>query len=208
MRGDRLRRSIDLAVSGLGLLLLSPLFLAIAACVRFDSPGSVLYRARRVGRHGHPFVLYKFRSMVVDADRLGPGITQAGDPRITQVGAALRRMKLDELPQLVNVLKGDMGLVGPRPEDPRYVAHYNPEQRAVLDARPGMTSKASLAFRDEASLLDGARREEVYVNEVMPRKLAIELEYLANRSLARDLGVLVQTVLLVWMPTRRRRQSE
>ena len=140
MAADTLRRLLDLVASLAGLTLLSPLFVFIALLIALDSPGPVFYRGQRVGRHGRLFRLYKFRSMVISADKQGPGITAAGDARITRVGRFLRRAKLDELPQLINVLLGDMSLVGPRPEDPRYVAFYTPEQRRVLSVRPGITS--------------------------------------------------------------------
>lgn len=133
--------------------------------------------------------------MVVGADKLGPGITTAQDPRVTPIGRFMRRTKLDELPQLVNVLKGEMSLVGPRPEDPRYVALYTPTQRQVLSVRPGITSPASLQFRNEAEALKGAGWEAVYINELMPAKLQIELDYLQRRTLLTDLRIILQTVL-------------
>jgi lipopolysaccharide/colanic/teichoic acid biosynthesis glycosyltransferase len=132
--------------------------------------------------------------MAADAASTGPGITAAGDPRVTPVGAILRRTKLDELPQLVNVLFGDMSLVGPRPEDPRYVALYTDDQRATLRVRPGITSLASLRFRNEEQLLLGPDWEDTYRNEVMPAKLAIELEYLERRSLLLDLRIVLATI--------------
>ena len=190
-----LTRVFDLVAAGAGLLVLSPLFAVLALVVKITSPGPVFYRAVRVGRHGENFRALKFRSMVAGADRVGPGITRAGDPRITPVGGFLRRTKLDELPQLINVVKGDMSLVGPRPEDPRYVALYSPQQRQVLAARPGITSPASLQFRNEAETLAGPGWEKLYVDEIMPRKLQIELEYLQRRTLLTDLGVIWRTVL-------------
>lgn len=192
------RRLLDVVAAAAGLALLSPLFLAIAAAIKLDSPGPVFYRARRVGRYGQEFRLYKFRSMVADADRRGPGITAAGDRRVTRVGRFLRRTKLDELPQLINVLKGEMSLVGPRPEDPRYVALYTPEQRRVLEARPGITSAASLAFRHEEQLLSGPDWEQVYRTQVMPAKLALDLDYLDRRTLASDLALIWRTILAMF----------
>jgi lipopolysaccharide/colanic/teichoic acid biosynthesis glycosyltransferase len=190
-------RIVDMLASGIGLILLSPLFLTIALTIKFTSPGPVFYRATRVGKDDALFQLYKFRSMVSGADKLGPGITTSQDSRITNVGRFLRKTKLDELPQLINVLKGDMSLVGPRPEDPRYVVHYTPAQRQVLRVRPGITSPASLRYRDESSLLAGQDWERVYVEQIMPHKLAIELDYLAGRSLFTDLGLIAQTVWAV-----------
>src|SRR5262249_17896216 len=156
--------------------------------------GPVLFVQERVGRDGRSFGLLKIRTMVADATARGPGLTMAGDPRVTRVGAWLRRRKLDELPQLVNVVRGDMSLVGPRPELPRYVAGYSARERAVLRVRPGLTDPASLAFVDEAAVL--ARfddPERAYVAVVLPRKLSLSLAYLERRTLRSDLGVLART---------------
>jgi lipopolysaccharide/colanic/teichoic acid biosynthesis glycosyltransferase len=192
---DRWQRLFDMVVAGAGLLLLLPLLLAMALWVKLDSPGPVLYRALRTGRGGTPFRLFKFRSMVVDADRRGPGITTAGDARVTKSGRWLRYTKVDELPQLLNVLRGEMSLVGPRPEDPRYVAFYTLEQRQILAYRPGVTSAASLAYRHEESLLTGPYWETRYLQEVMPAKLAVDLAYMAQRSLHTDLQLILRTVM-------------
>ena len=188
-------RIVDIIAAAIGLVLLSPVWLLIAILIRLDSKGASFYGATRVGRNGELFCLYKFRSMVVDADKQGPGITTQGDRRVTRMGAFLRRTKLDELPQLWNVLKGDMSLVGPRPEDPRYVALYTPEQRAIFQARPGITSAASLTYRHEERLLSGPDWEEVYRTQVMPAKIAIDLDYLAQRTLFSDLKLIGQTIL-------------
>jgi lipopolysaccharide/colanic/teichoic acid biosynthesis glycosyltransferase len=169
--------------------------LLIALLIVLDSPGPVFYRAQRIGKSGRIFHLLKFRSMVVNADRQGPGITSAGDRRITRMGHFLRRTKLDELPQLLNVLRGDMNFVGPRPEDPRYVALYTAEQQQILAVRPGITSAASLAFRHEEQLLTGHDWETVYRTQVMPSKLAIDLAYLGKRTLLSDLGLIVRTII-------------
>ena len=166
----------------------------ISALVKLTSPGPVSYRALRAGKDGASFRLCKYRPMVLDADKLGPGITVAEDRRITPVGLLLRASKLDELPALINVLKGDMSLVGPRPEDPRYLAFYTEEQRRVLRVRPGITSPASLYYRHEAKLLGECDWERVYIDEVLPHKLDIELDYLARRSLWTDFQLVAQTV--------------
>jgi lipopolysaccharide/colanic/teichoic acid biosynthesis glycosyltransferase len=187
---------VDIIAASLGLLLLSPLFLLLAFAVQIDSHGSIFYRARRVGKDGRLFSLLKFRSMVVDADRRGPAITSAGDNRITRVGRFLRRTKLDELPQLINVLLGDMSLVGPRPEDPRYVELYSPSQRRILSVRPGITSAASLAYRHEEQLLIGPDWETIYRESVLPTKLALDLDYLSQRTLWSDLMLIWRTVLV------------
>ncbi len=193
-----LKRLFDLLASGLGLLVLSPLFALIALLVRLSSPGPIFYRARRVGRGGREFTLYKFRSMVANADRQGPGITAAGDPRVTPIGRVLRRTKLDELPQLWNVLRGDMSLVGPRPEDPRYVALYTPEQCRVLDVRPGITSLASIEYRNEEAVLHGPDWEQRYIRDVMPAKLAIDLRYVQQATLLTDLLIILRTLLALF----------
>jgi lipopolysaccharide/colanic/teichoic acid biosynthesis glycosyltransferase len=197
----RLRREIIKCQHGLvivgslfGLVLLSPLFLLLAVLIKADSAGPVFYRAQRVGKEGKLFRQYKFRSMVDCAAQHGPGITTAGDERITRVGRLMRRSKLDELPQLLNVLKGEMDLVGPRPEDPRYVALYTPEQRRLLAVRPGITSPASLRYRHEEHLLEGPDWEAVYVEQVMSHKLQIELDYMERRTISSDLRVILETV--------------
>lgn len=189
-----LKRAFDVVASGTGLVILSPFFLLIAIAVRLDSNGPVFYYARRAGQHGRIFHLYKFRSMIVNADKRGPGITSAHDTRITSVGRFLRRTKLDELPQLINVLRGEMSLVGPRPEDPRYVAFYSPAQRAILQYRPGMTSLASLKYRHEEQLLSGSAWEHMYVKKVMPAKLALDLDYAQQANLLTDIGLILRTI--------------
>jgi lipopolysaccharide/colanic/teichoic acid biosynthesis glycosyltransferase len=193
-----LKRIFDVTVSIVGLAALSPVLVVIAAAVAFGSPGPVFYRANRVGRNGVPFRLYKFRTMIADADKRGPGITTATDNRITPIGRILRRTKLDELPQLINVVRGDMSIVGPRPEDPRYVAYYTTQQRQVLSVRPGITSAASVKFRNESELLTGVDWERTYIETVMPEKLRIDLEYVQNTNLLHDLGIIARTVLALF----------
>ena len=190
-----LKRGLDVAASGIGLVVLSPLLLVIALAVRLNSKGLVLYKAQRIGQHGKEFGLYKFRSMVTDADRMGPGITSAQDNRITSVGRFLRRSKLDELPQLINVLRGEMSLVGPRPEDPRYVDFYTPEQRKILQYKPGITSMASIKYRNEEQLLSGPDWEQLYIDEVMPAKLAIDLDYARRANVFSDIWLILRTVI-------------
>jgi len=190
-----LKRAFDILASGIGLIILSPLFILITIAVRLNSKGPVFYRARRVGQHGKEFRLYKFRSMVADADQKGPGITCAQDNRITSVGRVLRRTKLDELPQLINVLRGEMSLVGPRPEDPRYVEIYTPEQREILQYRPGITSMASFKYRNEEQLLSGPEWEQMYIGTVMPAKLAIDLDYSRRATLFTDICLILRTVV-------------
>jgi lipopolysaccharide/colanic/teichoic acid biosynthesis glycosyltransferase len=195
---ERCRRGLDIVAASAGLIVLSPLLVAIGLLVKLDSPGPILYPGERVGRRGEHFRLYKFRSMVTDAARRGPGITTNGDPRITGMGRFLRRTKLDELPQLLNVVWGDMSLVGPRPEDARYVALYTEEQKRVLNVRPGITSAASVQYRHEERLLTGSDWEDKYVNVIMPEKLRIELDYLGRRTVFSDLLIIWQTLLVLF----------
>jgi lipopolysaccharide/colanic/teichoic acid biosynthesis glycosyltransferase len=193
---DTARRALDVAVSGASLAALAPLLAVLAVLVRATSPGPAFFVQKRVGKDGRLFDLVKLRTMVADAPARGGALTSPGDPRVTRVGAWLRRWKLDELPQLVNVLRGDMSLVGPRPEVPRYVRGYSARERAVLGVRPGITDPASLEYADEAAVL--ARFddcERAYVETVLPAKLALSLAYLERRTLRSDLGVLLRSVL-------------
>lgn len=191
-----MKRIFDVSVALLGLIVLAPVFVIIGVWIKATSPGPVFYRARRVGQNGALFNLYKFRSMVADANRIGAGITAGDDPRITRAGRFLRRTKLDELPQLINVVQGDMSLVGPRPEDPRYVESYTAEQRRVLAVRPGITSWASVQYRHEEQLLSTATVDDVYRREIMPQKLALDLQYVDQQSLRLDLSILWHTLFV------------
>lgn len=169
----------------------------MAIAIKLTSPGPVFFCSKRVGKNGIIFNLIKFRSMVVDAARKGPGITRKGDTRITKVGQFIRKYKLDEFPQFINVLKGDMSVVGPRPEDPTYVAHYSSEQRQVLSVKPGITSLASIKYCNEEQILEGENWEFVYFNDVMPEKLRIELDYIKTRSLLTDLNIIIKTIFSI-----------
>jgi lipopolysaccharide/colanic/teichoic acid biosynthesis glycosyltransferase len=188
------KRLFDIVCAALGLALLAPLLLLLALWVKLDTPGPVFYRQERVGRHGKPFLIHKFRSMRADA--AGPQITVGADPRITRSGRFLRSSKLDELPQLWDVLRGAMSLVGPRPEVPRYVALYpEAQRRIVLSVRPGITDPASLQFRHEGELLArAADPEREYVERLMPQKLALACEYVQQASLAGDLRIIWRTL--------------
>ncbi len=197
-REDWLKRVFDILLSTILLIIVLPLFIIIAVAIKLDSPGPVFYRATRAGRGGVPFKLYKFRTMVVDADKRGPGVTVAGDSRVTRVGRVLRRTKLDELPQLINVLQGDMSLVGPRPEDLRYVAMYTPEQRMVLSVRPGITGAASVHYRNEEALLTGPDWESRYIQEIMPSKLEHDLAYVREANVLKDIIILGRTALALF----------
>lgn len=181
-------------MSGLGLLGLSPLFLVLAAWIKLDSRGPVFYRQVRVGRCNRDFRLYKFRSMRPGSDRKGLITVGGHDPRVTRSGYFIRRYKLDELPQLINVFLGDMSLVGPRPEVRKYVDLYTPEQLRVLDVRPGITSLASIRYRNENDILAQADDpDRAYVERVMPDKLAIDLEYVRQASLPYDIRLIFRT---------------
>lgn len=190
------KRLFDIVCAGLGLLILSPLLLSLALWIKWDSPGPVLFRQERVGRFGKPFYIHKFRSMRVDAPTLGPQITVGEDPRITRSGRVLRAAKLDELPQLWDVLRGAMSLVGPRPEVPRYVALYTPAQRElVLSVRPGITDPASLQFRNESEVLARAvDPEREYAEVILPAKLKLAGEYVRQASLWTDIRLILATL--------------
>ena len=191
-----MKRLFDLTMAGMGLLVLAPLLVVIALAIAATSRGPVLFRQQRVGLHGRPFEILKFRTMAHAPDANGALITVAGDRRITGVGRALRASKLDELPQLFNVFRGEMSLVGPRPEVPRYVALYPPDvARRVLSVRPGITDEASILFRNESEILATAGdAERAYVEELLPRKLDLYLRYAEHRSLAGDIGIILRTV--------------
>jgi len=191
------KRAFDLLLSAALLLLLAPLLAGVAAWVKLDSPGPVLFRQQRVGRAGVPFTIHKFRSMRVDAG--GLGLTVGEDARITRAGRWLRRLKLDELPQLWDVLRGAMSLVGPRPDLPRYVAQYPAELRELLlSVRPGITDPASLALRNEAELLAASSDpEREYLERILPAKLQVSADYVRRASLWTDLQLVARTALLL-----------
>ncbi|MBN3907582.1 MAG: sugar transferase [Nostoc sp. NMS1] len=189
------KRIFDLLFALIGIFIMSPLFFTIAIWIKLDSPGNVLFRQIRIGRFGREFSIYKFRTMVADAESRGKQITVAKDTRITRSGQFLRKYKLDELPQLFNVVKGEMSLVGPRPEVPKYVAYYTAEQRRVLDVLPGITDPASIKFRNESELLkDTANPEYIYINEIMPQKLELNMQYLGQDNLGFTLLIILKTL--------------
>jgi len=189
------KRLFDVVCACAGLLLLSPLGLLIALLIKLYGRGPVLYGQIRIGQFGKPFRIWKFRSMVVNADKLGLPVTGERDSRVTSVGRFLRKTKLDELPQLWNVLVGNMSFVGPRPEVPRYVERYTPEQREILRYKPGITDLASLEFRNEESLLRGVPDlEEFYMRYCVPRKIELHRQYAERAGLLGDLRIIFQTV--------------
>lgn len=193
-----MKRLFDIVASGCGLLVLSPLFLILAVWVKIDSPGPVFYRQVRVGRNNKDFKLFKFRSMRVGSDKNGLITVGGHDPRITRSGYYIRKYKLDELPQLINVFIGDMSLVGPRPEVRKYVNLYTPEQMHVLDVRPGITDMASICYRNENELLETVKNPENYYQTViMQDKLRFNLEYVKHHSFLGDLRLIFKTIKCV-----------
>lgn len=198
--GLRGKRLFDVGCAAAGLLVSSPILLLVAGAVRLDSPGPIIFRQERMGRHGKTFWIHKFRTM--HADAAGPPVSAKGDRRITRVGGVLRRTKLDELPQLFDVLSGRMSMVGPRPEVPEYVELWGSEAKSViLSLRPGITDPASLAFRHEGDQLALVPDPEIYyVRVLLPQKVTLYLEYVATRTFWQDLAVLMKTVWVVLVP--------
>jgi lipopolysaccharide/colanic/teichoic acid biosynthesis glycosyltransferase len=208
-----LKRALDVTASVVSLPLLLPAMALIATIIKLDSPGPVFFRQVRVGRGGRPFRIFKFRSMVVDAPRTGTALTVNDDPRITRTGRLLRRSKLDELPQVLNILAGDMSIVGPRPEVPEFMKLYSPEQRSlILSMRPGMTDYAAILFHDESSLLERNRDPvEFYRTVIMPMKFRCYERYSHDAGMLIDLRIILATVFLLisgreprWLDSHRR----
>lgn len=191
-----MKRCFDIFLAALGLLVLSPVFVLAAILVKWTSPGPVFFRQERVGKDFEPFEIMKFRTMSVDAPLRGGQLTAGRDPRITRVGGFLRATKIDELPQLINVLRGEMSFVGPRPEVPRYVDHFREDYEELLSVRPGITDLASLKYRHESELLGQANDpEDLYLQSILPDKIALGKQYLRHRSLSLDLKLICKTVL-------------
>jgi lipopolysaccharide/colanic/teichoic acid biosynthesis glycosyltransferase len=191
------KRAFDFVVSFLVILIALPLWLAVAIAIKLNSPGPIFYRGQRFGKDGRIFSIYKFRTMVLNAPNCGPGITRDNDPRITKVGRILRKFKIDEMPQLINVLKGEMSIMGPRPEDPKYVACYPKEYGQILKVRPGMASPAFIKYRHEEELLASAGDdvEKVYLKKILPDKLCMDIEYVRNQSFISDLSIFASAAL-------------
>jgi lipopolysaccharide/colanic/teichoic acid biosynthesis glycosyltransferase len=199
-----LKRFIDITISLLALILLAPVFLILAVVIKLTSRGPVFYKGRRVGRGGEIFLMHKFRSMVVNADQIGTDLTPHGDPRVTKVGRFLRRTKVDEIPQIIDILRGKMSLVGPRPESPLYARYYDERQKHVLSVRPGMVGPAQIKYRHEELMLkDREDPDAYYIRELMPRKLEIDLDYVENMSFLLDVGILFKSLLAVAMVSRK-----
>lgn len=200
-----MRRLIDIAVSAGLLLLLSPLLLVTALLIRLESRGGALFRQERVGKQGRPFVMYKFRTMRPPGRAEEVRLASTADERITPLGRFLRASKIDELPQLLNVLRGEMTLIGPRPETPNFVDLYTEEQRQVLSVKPGLTGPGQIRYTvDQAGQIpEGSDANRIYVEKILPEKLAIDLEYVRNRSLLSDIGILGKTLLVILTLGRR-----
>ncbi|WP_195263771.1 sugar transferase [Clostridium sp. 1001275B_160808_H3] len=191
-----IKRIFDFLASLLGIIILSPILLIVAIAIKIDSKGNILFMQKRIGKNGVPFYIYKFRTMVSDAEKIGKQITVGKDNRITKVGAFLRKYKIDELPQLFNVLKGDMSLVGPRPEVPKYVDLYTESEKRVLEVRPGITDLASLRYKDENDILGNVDNpEEYYINVIMKDKLKLNLEYIEKSNLIFDISLIFKTII-------------
>jgi len=192
---DYSKRLFDLCVALTGLILTSPLFVLIAIAIRLDSKGPVIYRGRRIGLNGAPFELCKFRTMIVGADRIGPSSTTVDDHRLTRTGTLLRSTKLDELPQLLNVIRGEMSLVGPRPQVEWAVARYDSEARRLLSVRPGITDYASIRFKNEGEILAGSDDPDAaYLELIEPEKIRLGLAYVDNQSLMLDIRIIFDTL--------------
>jgi lipopolysaccharide/colanic/teichoic acid biosynthesis glycosyltransferase len=199
-----MKRAFDIFFSAVGLVLLSPLLVWIAWRIHREDDGPVFYRGERIGLNGRLFSIFKFRTMVVNAEKLGGSSTAADDPRITRIGHRLRKFKLDELPQLFNVLLGEMSLVGPRPEAKRFSNMFTPEQKAILMVRPGITDWASLWNPDEGSILAGAEDpDKTYLKLIRPTKVKLQLNYAHNQSLLTDLKIILLTLLAIIRPRSR-----
>ena len=194
-----LKRFFDLVFSVVGLLALSPFFLLIVLLIKIDSSGPIFFRQVRVGRYLCPFKIHKFRTMVVNASDIGPSVTTDVDPRVTRIGKLLRKYKLDELPQLIDVLIGDMSLVGPRPEVPKYVNDYSDEDKKIIfSVKPGITDKASIEFRNENELFSNSSDvDSVYLEKILPIKLVYYREYVESHSLWLDIKIILKTVWLI-----------
>ncbi len=194
-----MKRLFDGMISTIGLIVLAPVLVAAAVAIKVESAGPVFYRGLRAGRYGRPFRIFKFRTMVMNADKIGGPSSSADDPRITRVGGFLRRYKLDELPQLLNVLRGEMSLVGPRPEVLQEVLLYTEEEKRLLEVRPGITDWASIRFRNEGEILRGsADPHAAYRKKIRPEKIRLGLEYVERRSFLTDCKIIVSTLKAIF----------
>lgn len=193
-----IKRIFDIVASLGGLIVLSPMLIIIAICIKLDSKGPVFFKQKRVGKNKKIFEIYKFRTMVTDAEKLGKQITVGNDSRITKVGKFIRKYKLDEFPQLINVVKGEMSLVGPRPEVHRYVELYDEYQEQILLVKPGITDYASIEYRNENEILGSSSNpEETYIEEIMPTKVELNMKYIKNISILEDIKLILFTILAI-----------
>lgn len=193
-----IKRIFDIVASLGGLIVLSPLLIIVAICIKLDSKGPVFFKQKRVCKNKKIFEIYKFRTMVTDAEKLGKQITVGNDSRITRVGKFIRKCKLDEFPQLINVLKGEMSLVGPRPEVPRYVELYDEYQEQILLVQPGITDYASIEFRNENEILGKSDNpEKTYIEEIMPTKIELNMEYIKKISIFEDIKLILNTIIAI-----------
>ncbi|MEL7570492.1 MAG: sugar transferase [Eubacteriaceae bacterium] len=193
-----LKRLFDIIVSSLGIIILSPFLLLTAVTIKLDSKGPVFFKQIRVGKDEKQFKIYKFRTMVTDAEKQGLQITVGDDPRITKIGRFLRKYKLDEFPQLFNVFIGNMSFVGPRPEVPKYIALYDSKQKSILKVRPGITEEASIEYKDESEILaKSSCPEKTYIEEIMPKKIELNLNYMKNISLLYDISLMFKTIFSI-----------
>ncbi|GFI36273.1 sugar transferase [Lachnospiraceae bacterium 50-23] len=192
------KRIFDIIVAGILLILLFPVFLALSLMIKLDSQGPVIFKQVRITTYGRKFKIYKFRTMVNNADKMGTQVTTKGDVRVTRIGKFLRKCRLDELPQLINILKGDMTFVGTRPEVEKYVVHYTNEMKATLLLPAGVTSRTSIEYKDEKRLLENAENaDEVYINQVLPEKMEYNLKSIKNFSIVEDIKTMFATVFAV-----------
>lgn len=190
-----IKQIFDFFCSLLGIIIFSPTLLIISILIKIDSPGPVVYRSTRIGKNEKPFKLYKFRSLVVNADKIGGPSTSEDDPRLTKIGKLLRKYKLDELPQLFNVVKGEMSLVGPRPEVPKYAKLYKDEEKIIFDVKPGITDLASLWNSNEGVLLNGSKDpEKEYLEKIRPEKVRLQIKYIKEKSFVKDLEIILKTL--------------
>jgi lipopolysaccharide/colanic/teichoic acid biosynthesis glycosyltransferase len=192
------KRCFDIVAAGLGLIVLLPFLIIISVLIKLDSKGPVFFKQERVGKNKRIFEIYKFRTMVNDAEKLGRQITVGNDNRITRVGVFIRKYKLDEFPQLINVFKGEMSLVGPRPEVPRYVELYDEEQEQILFIKPGITDYASMEFRNENEILGKSENpDEEYIENIMPTKINLNLKYIDEISVITDIKIILDTIICI-----------
>lgn len=197
-----LKRFFDIIMSLILLIILSPIFLMLAICIKVDSKGPVFYKQERITTYGKVFKIFKFRTMVQDADKKGSLITIGEDPRITKIGSKIRKCRLDEIPQLINILKGDMSFVGTRPEVPKYVDKYTDEMKVTLLMPAGVTSRASIEYKDEDEIINkylskGEKLDDIYLNKVLPKKMKWNLEYMAKFNILEDLKIMINTLMKV-----------